>query len=188
MKQKNLGSRLLGQGRFLNLKEIEFSDDRGRLRRWEAADRNGEGAASFILARLMPDDEWLFVRQYRPPAGRLMLEFPAGLIDPGESAEETAIRELYEETGYRGKITRVCRPGFSSPGLTGEPITLVFMEIDAEAYRGRNVEPHPEDTECIEVFRVPRASLCSFVAEQEAAGVGIDSKIYTLLAGMFWLD
>lgn len=36
--------------------------------------------------------------QYRPPLDSLCVEFPAGLIDQGESAEEAALRELREET------------------------------------------------------------------------------------------
>lgn len=184
MKPEIKGGRVIGEGRFLTLRELEYDNGSGRLRRWEACDRSGTGSAAFILAHIVPDDELLFVRQFRPPAGRLMLEFPAGLIDPGETPEETAARELREETGYRGKVLGCSRPGWSSPGMTGETICLVRMEIDGDAYRGRTVEPRPEECERIEVFRVKRPELAAFVAAQEAEGVGIDSKIYTYLAAL----
>ena len=184
MLQQILGSKILGRGRFLSLREIAFRDDRGRERLWESVDRSGNGSAAFVLARIVPDDQFLFVRQFRPPVGRLMLEFPAGLIDPGETPEQTAVRELYEETGFSGRVLAVSRPGFSSPGLTGEAITMVTMEIDGDACRGRKIAPHPEDSESIEVFMVDRRRLSGFVAEQEAAGVGIDTKIYAFLAGL----
>ncbi len=184
MRQKIMDHTVLGSGRFLVLREIRFEDDRGRIRRWESVDRAGGAAASFIVARIVPDDEFLFVRQFRPPAGKLMLEFPAGLIDPGETPEQTAVRELYEETGYAGRVVSVSRPAYSSPGLTGEPITMVVMEIDGDACRGREIVPHPEESESIECFHVPRARLAAFVREQEELGVGIDSKIYTFLAGL----
>ncbi len=186
MEAQILGARMLCRGKFLNLQEITFRDDRGRERRWEAADREGSASASFILARVMPQDELLLIRQFRPPAGRLMLEFPAGLIDPGETPEQTAVRELAEETGYHGKILCSTPPAYSSPGLTGEPITMVEMVVDGDAFAGAEVVPHPEDTESIEVFRVPRRDLAAFVKQQEEAGVGVDSKIYTFLAGMRW--
>ena len=183
MKPEAKLKRVLGEGRFLVLRELEYDNGSGP-RLWEACDRNGTGSAAFILARIVPDDEILLVRQFRPPAGRLMLEFPAGLIDPGETAEQTAVRELYEETGYCGRVLGCSRPGWSSPGLTGETICMVWMEIDGDACRGRRIEPHPEENERIEVFRVKRSGLAEFVAAQEAEGVGIDTKIYTYLAGM----
>ena len=42
----------------------------------------------------------LLVRQYRPAVDRVTLELPSGLLDPGETPENTARRELLEETGY----------------------------------------------------------------------------------------
>ena len=61
----------------------------------------------------------LLVRQYRHPAGRELLELPAGTLDAGESPETCAERELREETGYRpGRIERLggfyLAPGYCS--------------------------------------------------------------------------
>lgn len=175
--------RVLGAGRFLILRELEYDNGSGP-RLWEACDRSGTGSAVFILARIVPDDEIVLIRQFRPPAGRQILEFPAGLMDPGESAEQTAMRELFEETGYRGRVIGCGRPGWSSPGLSGETICMVQMEIDGNSCRGKKIEPHPEENERIEVFRVRRSNLAEFVASQEACNVGIDTKIYTYLSGM----
>lgn len=183
MKPEAKLKRVLGEGRFLVLRELEYDNGSGP-RLWEACDRNGTGSAAFILAAScrMTKFYWSASSVRRP--ARLMLEFPAGLIDPGETAEQTAVRELYEETGYCGRVHGCSRPGWSSPGLTGETICMVRMEIDGDACRGRRIEPHPEENERIEVFRVKRSGLADFVAAQEAEGVGIDTKIYTYLAGM----
>lgn len=184
MRQKILSGKVLASGRYLVLKELEFQDDRGRIRHWESVERRGGTGAAFIIARIVPDDEILLVRQFRPPAGKRMLEFPAGLIDPGETAEETAVRELYEETGYRGQVLCSFPPACSSPGMTGETISMVMMEVDGDAFRGVKVEAHPEDSESIECFRVPLRELPEFLARQEQEGVGIDSKIYTFVQGL----
>ena len=179
------GSELLHEGRFLVCKKLSYTDARGIARSWEAVDRTGstgQAHAVFIIARIIPENEIVLVRQFRPPAGKLMIEFPAGLIDPGETPESTAIRELYEETGFLGKITGITAGGYSSPGMTGESIILVSMEIDGAAYPG-GILPgnHQEECENIEVFRVKVDQLDAFVREMEAAGCGIDSKIYTAL-------
>lgn len=60
--------------------------------------------------------EIILQKQYRPPLDKVTIEVPAGLIDEGETAEQAAVRELREETGYIGKATQ------SSPIMfNGEP-------------------------------------------------------------------
>ncbi len=57
------------------------------------------GAA--VVVPILDDGRLVLERQYRHPLGRVMLEFPAGKIDPGEPSGRCAMRELAEETGYR---------------------------------------------------------------------------------------
>lgn len=176
---------LLSGGRFLEFKKIHWRDADGIRRCWEAVDRVGScetAHAVFIVAKIVPDDELVLIRQFRPPAGKLMVEFPAGLIDQGEDAAGTAERELYEETGFEGKVLYCTGGGFSSPGMTGESIVLAAMEIDGSKYQGFIPQNHQEECENIEVFRVKIDRLGEFIREMEAAGCGIDSKIHTVLA------
>lgn len=49
-----------------------------------------------------PGPEIVLQKQYRAPLDKIVIEVPAGLIDAGETAEEAAVRELKEETGYVG--------------------------------------------------------------------------------------
>jgi ADP-ribose pyrophosphatase len=68
------------------------------------------------------------VENQRYAVGKVLLEVPAGTIDPGETPEQTAERELAEETGYRsGRITRV-RDWFVSPGVLSERMFLFLCE------------------------------------------------------------
>ena len=50
--------------------------------------------------------ETVLVTQFRPPIGSYCVEMPAGLVDAKETAEQAAVRELREETGFFGKVTR----------------------------------------------------------------------------------
>ena len=54
-----------------------------------------------MIVPILDDGRLVVERQYRYPLGRVMIEFPAGKIDPGESTLLCAVRELAEETGYR---------------------------------------------------------------------------------------
>lgn len=49
--------------------------------------------------------ELLLQRQFRPPLDKVVIEVPAGLVDEGETAEQAAVRELKEETGYVGVVS-----------------------------------------------------------------------------------
>ena len=53
-----------------------------------------------LIVPVLPDGRLIVERQYRYPLGRVFIEFPAGKLDPGESALATAQRELREEAGY----------------------------------------------------------------------------------------
>jgi ADP-ribose pyrophosphatase len=54
------------------------------------------------VVAITDEERVLIVRQYRPAVERDTLELPSGLVDPGETPEESARRELLEETGYQG--------------------------------------------------------------------------------------
>lgn len=59
------------------------------------------GAVAIVA--ILPDGRFLLERQYRHPLRRVILELPAGKLDPGETPLQTGQRELLEETGYTAK-------------------------------------------------------------------------------------
>jgi ADP-ribose pyrophosphatase len=59
-----------------------------------------EHPGAVMILAVLPDGQLVMERQFRYPIGRVMLEFPAGKIDPGEDPLACAKRELLEETGY----------------------------------------------------------------------------------------
>ena len=102
----------------------------------------------------------LLVRQYRHPIGRLLLELPAGTIDPGESPEVCGERELQEETGFRpGRMERL--GGFySAPGYCSEYLH-VFLCTDLIESRLQG------DEEAIHLQAVPLDDVLRLVAAGE---------------------
>lgn len=80
------------------------------------------------LVPLVDADHVCLVENQRYAVGATLLEVPAGTIDPGEAPEQTAARELAEETGYRaGRLTRI-RDWFVSPGVLSERMALFLCE------------------------------------------------------------
>ncbi len=128
--------RVVGAGKWIQLKELEVVDAKtGRSKQWESAERTGNQTAVAIFVRLFGGplaegcDETLLVKQFRPPVDRYVLENPAGLVDKGESAEEAALRELEEETGYHGVVTGTTSDIYCDPGMSDGENTLVFPPL-----------------------------------------------------------
>jgi ADP-ribose pyrophosphatase len=92
--------------------------------------------------------EVLMIRQYRHAAGGEILEVPAGKLDPGESPEACAVRELAEEAGQRAGRLEKLGWIWTTPGFTDERIHL-FAAFDLAP-----VPRRPDDDEVIEVTRM----------------------------------
>lgn len=143
---------------------------------WEYVERCGGVGAVVILAEY--DGKVILIEQSRVPlGGRICLELPAGLVgdEDDKSVEETAIKELEEETGFTAERIERLGEFFSSPGMVGEGFDLV---------RAHGVRPCGETVEeGIEVHLVERQQIADFVEERRAAGTAIDVKLLLLLAG-----
>lgn len=151
--------------RWVALKKIDFIDQTGTPRTWEVAVRkttssSGVDAVAIgnILVHPSKPPSTMLVIQYRPPIGKYTVEWPAGLIDEGETAEQAAIRELKEETGYEGTILETSPAVASDPGLTNATLQLVMMEVKLGEDEAMP-EQRLDDGELIERVVVPLSEL-----------------------------
>lgn len=185
---RRLGATSLAAGRFLRLDVLDYSDADGRRRQWESAVRQGDAAAVLVIPVLRPSGALVLIRQYRPPVDGYVVEFPAGLVNPGEDPAAAAVREVLEETGYRGTVTWLGPGTCSSPGMTSESVMLARMDIDETRPENRRPEARPDEGEEIAVCVVPPAGLAAFLRAEQEAGCHIDSRTaaYALGCGLTW--
>jgi ADP-ribose pyrophosphatase len=174
----------LGRGDWLALERLKVEHADGLSHDWESVRRLRAVGAVLMIARLRPSGRYVLIRQYRPAYDGIVLEFPAGLIDEGESAEETARRELIEETGYHGEILAMSPMSLSSPGITAEGVKICFMDIDEADERNRNPVQDCEETERIEVVLVSQQEIPEFLEEEVGSGVALDSRLVGFFLGI----
>ena len=97
LREETLLSEQVYRGHFLDVRRDQVRLPDGGTAQREYIVHPG----AVMVVALLDDGRLVVERQWRHPLARVMLEFPAGKIDPGEPPFECAIRELNEETGYR---------------------------------------------------------------------------------------
>ncbi|WP_370307204.1 NUDIX hydrolase [Sinimarinibacterium flocculans] len=161
----------LHEGRFLALQ---------RDGRWEYVARTNSSGAVFILA-VTAARELLLVEQYRVPLRARTIELPAGMMGDearfrGESLADAALRELEEETGYRGSRVESLTSGPVAAGLTSEMLHLVRVHDLQRVHDGGGV-----DGEDIVVHRVPLDDIDDWLVARTNEACLIEPRIYAAL-------
>ncbi|KAH8908211.1 hypothetical protein BR93DRAFT_927250 [Coniochaeta sp. PMI_546] len=171
--------------------KITYKDPLGAIRTWESSERttrpknsdiDGVGIVAILEKESGP--EIMLQKQFRPPAQAVTIEVPAGLVDAGETAEQAAVRELKEETGYVGKASKASPVMFNDPGFCNTNLRMVHVTIDMSLPENQNLKPQLEESEFIEVFTVPLTDLFSELKKLEGQGYAIDARIGTLAEGI----
>jgi ADP-ribose pyrophosphatase len=121
---------------------VEYETSEGKVGHWQFVSRKSnpepgpgplQSDAVVVIPIHVAQKKLVAIREYRVPLGDYEWSFPAGLPDKGESLEEAAVRELFEETGLRvTRIFRVGPPVVGSAGLSDETATHIYVECDGE--------------------------------------------------------
>lgn len=95
-------------------------------------DSLGDKTDAVIMLVLSSDlSKTLLRKEFRMGLNKVIINSPAGLIDPGEDIITAAIRELKEETGYELKtVLNELNPGYSSAGITDEKVAVIICTVD----------------------------------------------------------
>lgn len=144
---------------------------------WEYASRSRNIGAVVILAE--HEGKVILVEQPRVAPDCRCIELPAGLVgdkDPNATVEDTAIKELEEETGFTADRVERLGEFYASPGMLSEAFTIV------RAHGVRKIgEGGGDDHEDIQVHLVPHNEVPNFIEQKRAEGLGIDAKLLLLL-------
>jgi ADP-ribose pyrophosphatase len=170
LRETTTASEQVWKGRLLDVRRDEVRLPDGHLAHREYIVHPG---AVMVVAML--DAERLIVeRQWRHPLGRALLEFPAGKLEPGEPVIDCAVRELFEETGFRAVE-------WARAGITHNAIAYATEAIEIWFARGLTAgERRLDHGEFLDVLEATPDEL------EDAARSGALTDAKTLV-GLLWL-
>ncbi|MCM8813537.1 MAG: NUDIX hydrolase [Candidatus Omnitrophica bacterium] len=176
------GQKILQEGHWLRLKQLNCATPAGYRYTWEMVERKQCAYIVVVVAVLNPSREYLLIRQFRPPVNRYVLGLPAGLANKPDIAFE-ALKELREETGYTGTILQISPPLAFTAALSNEIMHIVTVSIDEHASENKQPVQDLEPEEDIQVIRVPEAGIKEFLVNADASGECIISAALWYLFG-----
>lgn len=139
-------------GRYLKNYELTYQNKAGKEKKYEMVSREelktaadiGKKASGISIVAFR-DNGMLLLKEFRMGINKSIYNLCAGMMEDGETPEECAKRELYEETGLTVKrIIAVLPPSYSAVGISDTKTNMIFVEADGE------FEDHTSDNEMIE--------------------------------------
>ncbi|TKS91111.1 ADP-sugar pyrophosphatase [Collichthys lucidus] len=148
---------LIATGKWAKLEKTTYVDPAGNTRTWETVKRT--------------------TRRANTEAD--------GLIDEGESAEVAALRELKEETGYKGEVVGVTPVTCLDPGLSNCTTQIVMVNINGDEMENINPTQQLGDGEFVEVVLLPLDEFQMKIDElMKKEKIIVDAKVYIFAMGM----
>ena len=171
LRERTVGSEQVYLGHFLDVRrdQVQLPDGSAAQREYIVH----PGAA--MIVPLLDDGRIVVERQWRHPLARVLLEFPAGKLDAGEPPFECAVRELFEETGYRAAE-------WARAGLLHNAIA--YSNEGIEVWFARGLTAGEQALDQGEFLEVGSASL-EELHDLACRGELTDAKT---LIGMYWLQ
>ncbi len=156
---------------YLNFVGTSFFNKKNKVDVWYSAERHNRGKTVVVAAVL--DAKLVVTKEFRVPIGGYEWGIPAGLVDGDELPEETAKRELKEETNLELISVQEVTPYlYNSAGMTNEVVSIVFCTADGEIGTSGT-----ESTEDIECFLMNKMQLNELMQQQ---GLMISAKAYLI--------
>lgn len=157
LEEKQLSSDLKYDGRIVKLYSDTVQLENGKTTLREVIKHPG----GVCVVALTEDNDVLFVRQFRYPHGRVILEIPAGKLEFGEEHRDCGLRELKEETGCTCDSFEYLGNLLPTPAYDTE---VIHMYLARGLHSG---EQHLDDNEFLEVEKIPLDKAVEMILNNE---------------------
>ncbi len=170
LRETTIASEQVWKGRLLDVRRDQVSLPDGHLAHREYIVHPG----AVMVVAMLDADRLIVERQWRHPIGKALIEFPAGKLEAGEPVLACAVRELFEETGYRAAE-------WARAGITHNAIAYATEGIEIWFARGLTAgERQLDHGEFLDVLEATAEELEAAARDGELT----DAKT---LIGLLWL-
>jgi len=171
LKETRVDSRLAYDGNFLKVQRdtVRLPDGKESTREYI------KHPGAVVIIPVLDDGSILLERQFRYPLNQVIIEFPAGKIDPGEASLDCARRELLEETGYTASDWKFVCTIHNAIAYSDEHLDIFLAQGLKEG------QSKPDEEEFLEIFTASLDEMLSWVRE------GKITDVKTVI-GTFWLE
>lgn len=150
---------VVAKSKFFRVEKLDLEFSNGATREFERMAGGGRGAV--MIVALKDADTMLLIREYACGTHSYQLGFPKGLIDPGESPEQAANRELQEEAGYQADTLHRLHEVHMAPTFFNAKMHILIAQgLSPKTLEGDEPEP-------LEVIEWPIADVDGLLARED---------------------
>lgn len=135
-----LQRQIVARSRLLRIEAVDLKFSNGVERQFERMQSSGRGAV--MIVPFIDDEQIMLVREYAAGLHNYQLGFPKGLIDPGETPEQAALRELKEEIGFGARELTPLKSVTMAPQFFSATMHI-FIARDLYPEKLEGDEPEP---------------------------------------------
>jgi ADP-ribose pyrophosphatase len=181
---KKISEEILCKGQWLSLKKSLFTNSGNQKVSWESVERSNNTPSFGIIAKLIPSNRYILIKQFRQAINNYVLGLPAGVCGLDVACEKDLnhciLKELKEETGYTGSIKSKSPVLKLNPAIMDHDFSVVTVEVDETDPRNKNVQQQLEPAEEIQTILIKQGKIKDFLLEQNNKGVAISSGLWFL--------
>lgn len=174
---KKIGTKVVYEGKWIFVQESQYENNRGNQYTWESVHRKRSSVGVVVIAKVVPSNRFILIKQYRPAIEGYILSVPAGL---GFDDPNQALIELKEETGYSGTIIETSPVLKTGASLINDSARIVYVEVDENLEANKDPQQELESAEDIHVCLVEESKAREYLLTQASQGVHIAANLWYL--------
>ncbi|ELP92576.1 muT/nudix family protein, partial [Entamoeba invadens IP1] len=194
---------VLHDGRFLSFECLDYQTPKG-IKHWECISRKSKKLSGLDVdaVELVPiiyypiskkPTSLIFIREFRVPVNAFVTckvyQLAAGLIDPHETVESSAFRELKEETGYVAeKVLHVSKRVAAAPAESDTYVQYVSLLVNGDAEVNQHPVQELEPSEEVTVHVLPLDEVEAFLAKKSEEGETVEARLFCFACNSFIMN